>query len=152
MSESKLQLKDPSEVPTNALLEEILGNSYVAYETFQEALPRLEIEQDWQWYTPYKAWFGKGTHWWTTKKGTQKEKNLYWLYVFDGYFQVAVWFKEKNRQEVLMVDVSEKTRQLLLDTKPRGKLTTFPVIFSVTSHEMLIDIYTLLDCKKRLEK
>jgi len=145
-------LKEPIEPPSSHVLEQTLSDSYAAYETFQEALPQLDIEQEWQWYTPYKAWFAKGRHWWTTPKGTRKEKNLYWLYVYKGYFTVAVWFKEKNRNEVLNADVSEKTKQLILNAKPKGKLPTFPVAFNVTTTELLTDIYALIDCKKRLER
>jgi len=146
-----LRLKDPEVTPTSAVLEKTLGDSFAAYEAFQEELPSLEIEQDWQWYTPYKAWFAKGQHWWTTKRGTQKEKTLYWLYVFDGYFRVAVWFKEKNRAEVLLADVSEKTKHLISDSKTKGKMPTFPVVLEITTVEQLADIYTLLECKKKLE-
>ena len=135
------------------MLEQVLcAKSYVAYEAFQDTLPSLDIEQEWQWYTPYKAWFAKGQHWWTTSRGTKKEKTLYWLYVFEGYFSVAVWFKEKNRLKVLEADVSENTRQLICDTKPKGKLTTFPVELAVTTIKPLTDIYTLLECKKKLER
>ena len=148
----KLQLREPDAMPTSAMLEQVLGGSYAAYEAFQDALPDLEIEQDWQWYTPYKAWFAKGQHWWTTPRGTKKEKNLYWLHVYEGYFSVAVWFKEKNRTEVLMAGVSNKTRQLVHDAKTMGKLPTFPVILDITTAEPLADIYALLDCKKRLER
>jgi len=112
----------------------------------------LEMEQEWQWYTPHKAWFAKGQHWWTTARGTRKEKNLYWLYVYEGYFSVAVWFKEKNREEVLRTDVTEKTKQLIRDAKTMGKMPTFPVVFDITTVEPLADIYTLLDCKKRIER
>ncbi|MCL2377273.1 MAG: DUF3788 domain-containing protein [Defluviitaleaceae bacterium] len=147
-----LQLREPGMIPVSAMLEQILGDSYAAYEIFQEALPGLEIEQDWQWYTPYKAWFAKGQHWWATPRGARKEKTLYWLYVYEGYFSVAVWFKEKNRAEVLEADVSEKTRQLILDAETMGKLPTFPVVFDITTAEPLDDIYTLLECKKRLER
>jgi len=148
----KLRLKEPEQLPTSTVLEQVLGSSYSAYEAFQEALPHLEIEQEWQWYTPYKAWFAKGQHWWTTPKGAKKEKNLYWLHVFDGYFNVAVWFKEKNRTEVQKANVSDKTKQLIRDAETMGKMPTFPVIFSITSTEPLVDVYELLDCKKRLEK
>jgi len=78
----KLCLRDPAAMPTSKVLEQTLGESYAAYEAFQEALPGLEIEQEWQWYTPHKAWFAKGQHWWITKRGTRKEKNLYWLHMF----------------------------------------------------------------------
>ena len=148
----KLRLREHEVLPTSQVLEQTLGDSYVAYETLQEALPNLEMEQDWQWYTPYKAWFAKGQHWWATPKGARKEKNLYWLYVFEGYFSVAVWFKKKDRMEVLNADVSERTKRLILDAKTMGKLPTFPVLFEITTVEPLADIYALLDCKKRLEK
>jgi len=147
-----LQLREPEVTPTRELLEQILGDSYAAYETFQDALPGLEMEQEWQWYTPYKAWFAKGQHFWVTPRGARKEKNLYWLYIYDGYFSVAVWFKEKNRTEVLRADISEKTKKLIRDAETMGKLPTFPVVFDITTVEPLADIYLLLDCKKRIEK
>jgi hypothetical protein len=139
-------------MPTCELLEQILGVSYAAYEALQDALPALEMEQEWQWYTPHKAWFARGQHFWTTQKGTKKEKNLYWLHVFDGYFDVAVWFKEKNREEILNADVSEKTKQLIINSETFGKMPTFPVVIEVTSADALADIYALIDWKKRLEK
>jgi hypothetical protein len=43
-----LRLKDPFFTPTSELLEQTLGASYTAYETFQEGLPNLDIEQEWQ--------------------------------------------------------------------------------------------------------
>ena len=146
-----LQLRDPEVTPTNEILEQILGNSYAAYEMFQDTLPNLEMEQAWQWYTPHKAWFAKGQHFWTTPRETKKEKNLYWLYIYDGHFSVAVWFKEKNRAEILSAAVSEKTKQLIQDAETMGKVLTFPVLFDITATHELADIYTLLDCKKRLE-
>jgi len=152
MNHDKLQLRESVITPTCEILEQVLGDSYTAYKALQDALPNLEIEQEWQWYTPYKAWFAKGQHRWTTPRGTNKEKNLYWLHVFEGYFNVAVWFKEKNRVEILKADVSEKTRQLICDAQTMGKLPTFPVEFSITTTEPLADICTLLDCKKKLEK
>ncbi|MCL2827686.1 MAG: DUF3788 domain-containing protein [Oscillospiraceae bacterium] len=149
----QLRLRDPDTRPTSAVLEQTLGGSYAAYEIFQEALPGLEMEQEWQWYTPYKAWFARGQHWWTTARGTRKEKTLYWLYVYEGYFSVAVWFKEKNRTELLSTaHVSEETRQRIRDAETMGKMPTFPVVFDITTVEPLADVYTLIDCKKRLER
>jgi len=76
---------------------------------------------------------------------------LYWLHVFDGSFDVAVWFKEKNRMEALGSDVSDKTQQLILDADTMGKMPTFPVVFEITTTEPLADVYELIECKKRLE-
>jgi len=146
-----LRLKDPEVTPTSEVLEQTLGDSFAAYESFQEGLPTLDIEQEWQWYTPHKAWFARGQHWWTTPRGTNKEKTLYWLHVFEGYFDVAIWFKEKNRMEAMKANVSEKTRQMIVDAKTMGKVPTFPVVFDVITTKPLADIYALIECKKILE-
>lgn len=148
----KLQLRNPIFAPTNELLAQILGGSFAAYEVLQDTLPGLEVEQDWQWYTPHKAWFAKGQHFWTTPRGTRKEKNLYWLHVYDGTFSVAVWFKEKNRIELLNADVSERTKALIRDAETMGKVLTFPVVFDITTAEPLADLCTLIEWKKKLEK
>ena len=148
----KLQFKDPETPPTDGTLSQTLGAAaYAAYEAFQDALPRLDIEQEWQWYAPNKAWFGRGWHWWTSARGTRKEKTLYWLYVFEGSFHVAVWFKQKNRAEAVRENVSEKTRRLIAGSETFGKVPTFPVEFEINGSEPLADVFTLIKCKKRLE-
>ena len=145
------QLREREIIPTGEVLKQVLGDSYVTYETFCNSLANINIEQEWQWYTPYKAWFAKGQYRWTTSCGTKKEKTLYWLHVFEGYFSVAVWFKEKNRMEALNADVSESTKHMILDAKTRGNVPTFPVIFDITTTEPLADIFGMINCKKRIE-
>ena len=100
----------------------------------------------WDWYKLYHDL-------WTTARGTRKEKTLYWLHVYEERFCVAIWFKEKHRTEILNADVSEETRQLIREAKEWScKMPTFPVKFDITTDELFADIYTLLNCKKRLEK
>jgi len=145
-------LKDPKEAPASELLERVLGGSYAAYEALQDELCKFDIEQEWQWYSPHKAWYAKGQYFWTTSRGTRKEKNLYWLHVFEGCFCVAVWFLEKNRAELLRADISDKTKRIILETKTfSSKLATFPVVVEVYDAELLSDIYKLINCKKNLE-
>jgi hypothetical protein len=148
----KLQLREREVPPTDEVLEQVLGGSYIAYETFQKSLPDIDIEQEWQWYIPYKAWFARGQHRWTTPRGVIKEKNLYWLHVFEGYFSVAIWFKEKNRMEALNANVSEKTKHMILDAKTMGNVPTFPVVFDITTPELFSDICERINHKKRIEK
>jgi len=150
-SHEGLQLRERDLIPISEVLEQVLADSYNAYEIFQEALPDLEIEQNWQWYTPHKVWCAKGQYFWTSTRGTRKEKTLYWLHVFDGYFKVAVWFKEKNRDVVINANVSEKTKEIVYNTKSVMNECTFPVVFDVTTEESLIDIYKLIELKKKIE-
>jgi hypothetical protein len=65
---------------------------------------------------------------------------------------VAVWFKEKNRTEILNADVNKSTKQLIHDARTMGKVPTFPVRFDITAPKQLADICTLIECKKRMEK
>ncbi|MCL2797418.1 MAG: DUF3788 domain-containing protein [Firmicutes bacterium] len=149
---ANLRLKDPESMPTDEALQDALGQAFAAYEAFQDGLARIEIDQEWQWYTPHKAWFGRGWHSYLTPRGTRKEKTLYWLYVYEGCFSVAVWFKEKNRAEILKAPVSDTTKQLIADAKTWGKVPTFPVAFEISAASApLADIYTLINCKKVLE-
>ncbi len=150
--QEKYAFKSSELPPTSEMLEQALGAAYPAYEALQDALPGLEIEQEWQWYTPYKAWLAKGQHYWTTARGTRKEKNLYWLYAYEGHFIVAVWFKEKNRAELLNSDVSEEAKELIRASETLGKLPTFPVALDITSAASLAGLFALIECKKRIEK
>lgn len=146
-----LQLREKDIIPTSEILEQVLAENFAVYEIFQDALPDLGIEQNWQWYTPHKSWYAKGQYFWTSVRGVKKDKTLYWLYFYDGYFNIAVWFKEKNRADILKADVSEKTKQIIRDAKTEMGLPTFPVLFKVTTTESLADIYTLINCKKKME-
>jgi len=153
MNEHKdVQLRDRETKPTDEMLKAVLARgSYNAYEALQEALPRLEIEQEWMWYTPHKAWYAKGLYRWTTSRGTKKEKVLYWLYVFDGYFCVAVWFKEKNRAEILKADLRDETKKMIREAETEMGMPTFSAMLKMTDGAVLDDIYALIECKKKLE-
>ena len=65
---------------------------------------------------------------------------------------MAVWFKEKNRAEATRENISEKTKQIISESATFGKVPTFPVVFEIRGGEPLNDIYTIINCKKRLEK
>jgi len=148
----KLRLEEPDVIPTFEVLEKILGKSFEAYQTFLEELSGFEIEQNFQYYTGgHKSWMARGQYRRVTPRGTEKEKTIYWLSVWDGYFKVAIWFLEKNRHEILKANVSEKTKQMIKDAKTFGKMMTFPLEFNVTATESLADIYILIGCKKQLE-
>lgn len=151
MDHKYLALREKEIVPTQEILMAELKISYTAYETLQDALPGLGMEEDWKWYTPHKAWYAKGQYFWTSKRGMKKDKVLYWLYPFKGYFVLAVWFKEKNRSNILLADVSEDTKKMIKNAKTEMGQPSFPVMFKITNSEFPSDIYTLIEWKKKLE-
>jgi len=149
-----LRLREQHIEPTQDVLKGALGESYKTYETFVSGLCDLDIENVWQFYPCFatKAWMGRGEYKWTTPRGANKAKNIYWLSVWEELFKVAVWFKEDNRAEILNADVSEGTKKLIRESKMFGpKMRTFPVEFEVIDVDNLSDIYTLLKYKIRLE-
>ena len=147
----KLRLREPEVTPTDEVLEKTLGSSYGAYAKLQGVLGGLGLEQGWRYYTDGNAWFAKGQMKWTTPRGAKKEKTIYWLSAWEGYFKLAIYFKERSRPEVEKVAVSEKTRRIIAEAKQMGKMPSFPVTFDITADEPLADIYALIDCKKRME-
>lgn len=150
----ELRLREPEIQPTDEVLAKVLGDSYGAYKTFCKELADLELEQVWQFYpcVGTKAWMARGVFKWTTPRGAKKEKNLYWLSVWEKYIKISVWFKGSNRAEVLKLNISNKTKNVIAGAKIMGeKMNTFPVEFEVTTAEQLADIYELIQCKKRLE-
>ena len=155
MKDENLRLREPDIFPTEEVLGKVLGESYSAYEVFQDELPKLDIEHEWKYYpSPMcgKCWLARGMYRYTTPRGANKEKNLYWSSAWDKYFVVAIWFKEDNRDEILKSNVSEETKQLIRKGKMFGpKMRTFPVEFEITSSAQIADVCTLLRYKKRLE-
>jgi len=148
-----LRLREAEITPTNEVMKKNIGASYDAYLKLQNALAGLDIQQEWMYYAGCtKSWLAKGQYKWTTPRGTNKEKTIYWLSAWDGFFKLTVWFLEDNRGEILKADVSETTKQLIRNGKMFGpKMRTFPVEFEITTADPLADIYTLIKCKKKLE-
>jgi len=156
MDKEKIRLTDPAVTPTTDVIKAALGNnSYSTYQKFLSGLADLEIENEWKYYPQPmcgKCWLAQGKYRWTTPRGAKKEKTIYWLSVWDGYFCIAVWFKEDNRAEALRSDVSEDTKKLIRAGKMFGpKMRTFPVEFEVRDTKQVADIFTMLRLKQKLE-
>ncbi|MCL2570716.1 MAG: DUF3788 domain-containing protein [Firmicutes bacterium] len=154
MKYENLRLRDQHIHPTSDVLENALGESHQTYETFVGGLGDLNIENVWQFYPCFatKAWMGRGEYKWTTPRGANKTKNIYWLSVWEELFKVTLWFKEDNRAEILKTNITESTKQLIKNSKMFGpKMRTFPVEFEIIDANSLTDVYTLLKHKIQLE-
>ena len=150
MNKEQWELKDNSAEPTDDVIKQALGNLYDVYLDFLELINRIEVEQNWQWYKPYKAWLAKGQYWYLNSRGIKKEKNLYWLHVYKGYFYVVVWFLEKDREQVLKVCKSEEIKNTVMNSAILGKMKTFPVMIKVADNKFLLDIHLLIELRKDL--
>lgn len=141
-------LRDPDTFPTNAVLASALAASYPAYEKLVGSLPQLGIEPQWRFYPDGKAWLCKCLHKWQTTRGTDKEKTIFWLSAWEGFFKISFFVSEKHRLELLALPLSADTIALINAAKTIGKLKFFPLIFDVGTGDLPADLAALIDFQK----
>ena len=81
-------------------------------------------------------------------KGTDKEKTIFWLSIWDGFFKVSLYFAEKLQPDMQSLAVSENTKVMIDNTKIMGKLKFFPLVYEVRSSDIFEDLSILIEYKK----
>jgi len=121
-------LKDPNVQPTADVLAAALGERQKAYAEFTSKTAELGIALEWRYYNDGKSWLGKGTH---------KKKTVFWLSIWEGYFQIGMFFTEKT----------------LPNTEPGEKMIgkLIPVVIKVRSEAELPRLFKLVEYKKDLK-
>ncbi len=149
--EGKKQLfRDKNVKPTEQLIAESLGEGYTIYQRFVETIKNEGISlMDWRYYQDGKAWLSKGEYKWTTTRGTNKVKPIFWLSLWEGFFKVSFHFSEKVRTQLLSLPISEETKEAIYKAPTNGtKMKFFSVIFHVASDSPLNDIYQIAEFRK----
>ena len=142
-------LRDPNIEPTPEVIATALQMANPTYIKFLNTLEQQEMNIIWRYYKDGSSWLGKGVHQWTTTRGTHKEKTIFWLSIWEGFFQLSIYIAEKTRAVALELPLTDQTHEQIIEANPIGKLKFFPLIFQVQSDEQLSDIYTLLNFKKQ---
>ena len=153
MSDTAAQqlLRDPEVSPTGEVLASALGDSYAAYEEFIDTLGRFDVEAEWRYYSDGKAWLAKGMHRWKTSRGTDKEKTVFWLSVWDGFFKLSFFIGEKFWADAQNLPLSEAAKQVVASGKKIGKLKFYAVIFDIRSDGLLNDLSKLIEFQKSIK-
>lgn len=143
-------LRNPNVVPTSEIISEGLGSVSGVYTKFIERLKQYDVSlMDWRFYNDGKAWLSKGEYKWTTKRGTNKVKPLFWLSIWDGFFKVSFNFKLETKEELLNLPISDESKDIIKNAEASGKTMKFiPVIFDVDDEKQLNDIYVLMQFRK----
>lgn len=144
-------LRDPNIAPTGGIIADGLGASNSAYIRFTEELQRHGISIGWRYYNDGKAWLGKGLYQWTSSRGTQKETNLFWLSIWDGFFRVSLFIPEKAREDARLLPLGDAVREMIDKAAQMGKLKFFPLVFDLRSDQLFADMFTLIQFKKTLK-
>lgn len=150
-SAGKHLLRDSNIQPTSDVLAEALGEQYAAYTQFLAMLSSFDVTPQWRYYHDGKAWLMKGLYKWRTVRGTDKEKTIFWLSIWDGFFRVNFYFAEKARNGLCDLAISEKTKRMIEDAKQMGKLKFIPIVFDLCSGERFSDLGVLINYQKSIK-
>ena len=150
MTNEQQLLRNPEIRPTSEIIAEGLGETYKTYAIFIKELERYDITLlDWRFYNDGKAWLSKGEYKWTTPRGANKVKPIFWLSVWNGFFRVSFFFGADLQEELSKLPISQNAKELICDAKPMGKTMRFvPVIFDVANEAQLSDLYILSEFRK----
>jgi hypothetical protein len=143
-------LRDPNISPTAAIIAEGLGEANNAFTKFISGLSEYGISlMDWRYYNDGKAWLSKGEYKWTTTRGTNKVKPIFWLSIWDGFFKVSFFFSYDLKDDLLSLPLSAEGKDVIKNTKPMGKTARFmPVILDITNEMQLSDIFILAEFRQ----
>ena len=146
-------LRNPDIEPTNEVIAEGLGAAYKTYIKFIKELERYGITlMDWRFYNDGKAWLSKGEYKWTTPRGTNKVKPIFWLSIWSGFFKVSFFFGFDIQEELLQLSISQNARDRIKNAKPMGKTMRFlPIVFDISTEMQLDDLYILSEFRKKLK-
>ena len=136
----QLILKDRNVFPDKEVLKCALKDSYNLFEEFSGLLTKLGVTPEWNYYKDGGAWLCKMLF---------KKKNLGWIAVRDGFFNVTFYFLERHMEAIAKLDVSEKIKEDFCCAKPIGKL--IPMIILVTDSFSIKDIEAAIQLKKGLK-
>lgn len=147
---SQQLLRNANIKPTENIIADCLGATTEFYNKFLEVLKVYDISlMDWRYYNDGKAWLSKGEYRWTTTRGTNKVKPIFWISIWDGFFKISFNFSEKNKDNLLALPISENTKNLINNIEPNGNVMKFlPVIFNVDSDKQFNDILLLAQFRK----
>ena len=135
-----LALRDGDILPTQEVLEAVLGSSYPAFEELNALLISMEIRPEWNYYRDGKAWLCKMMF---------KKKNMGWLHVYDGFFRVSFFFMERHLSAIADLNISDYIKEDFYEMKPVGKLLSMSIV--VGDKEKLEDVLTVLRFKRSLK-
>lgn len=146
MSSNKVQLlKDPDVQPSLDVITKALEQSQKTYTRFLHELINHGIGLEWRYYNDGKAWLAKGLIKWTGVRGSQKEKTIFWLSIWEGAFKVTMYMPEEARLDCLSLSLSNQAKELIAVSKPMGKFRFFPIVFEISSDERFVDLFLLID-------
>ncbi len=137
---AEIKLKNKEIFPSDEVLATILGESFVAFKCLNDAFSLHEIIPEWNYYRDGNAWLCKMLF---------KKKNLGWISVCDGYFNITCYFTEKYIEKIEGSAISQSTKEAFYRAKPCGRL--IPMTILVHNNQLPEDVVIMVLFKKGLK-
>jgi hypothetical protein len=152
LEEAVQLLRNPDIEPNESVLRECLLNAYPIYVQFLDVLSQHEINLVWRYYPDGKAWLAKGVYQWIGKRGSQKEKTIFWSSVWNGFFKIVIYIPEDRREDLINLSINEELKKSISEIRRMGDtFRTLPIVFDVHSNELFDSMFKIIDFKKELK-
>jgi hypothetical protein len=131
-----IELNDDKVYPDDAILEKILGDSFVAYKSLLRLFDQNNLHYEWRYYRDGKAWLCKVQ---------RKSKTLVWMSAWKGYMKATIYIPEKHVGSMLDLPLSPETKNSILATRNVGK--SKPCMFEVRDETVFKDLESIMHYK-----
>ena len=133
-------LREQEIYPSEEVLKSALGQIYDLLAELEKQVTQGEFSLtfDWNYYNDGKSWLCKVCH---------KKKTVFWLSVWEGFFQTGFFFLERHLEGIAELDISEQIKEDFCKMKPIGKL--LPLIVKINKQEQLVDLLKIVKFKKK---
>jgi len=123
--------------PSKEVLKDVLGDVYAVFEALETQVTQDEfaLTFDWHYYNDGKSWLCKVGH---------KKKTVFWISVWDGFFQTVFFFLERHLEGIAALETGENS---FVIEKNVGKL--IPIIFRIKSEKQIPDLLKMIEFKKK---
>ncbi len=138
---NRIELADETTYPDDEVLRGVLGDAFGAYGALLGLYEKHGMEYGWRYYRDGKAWLCKVQ---------KKKKTVVWMSAWKGFMQAAVYFPERNIDEVLSLDLRETIKDRIRSTKNTGK--SRPCIFEVRDEAVLGDLEKVMRFKMAVSR
>jgi len=133
-------LREKEVFPTEEVLKESLGKSYVVYNELIRLITHSNtgLTVEWRYYNDGKSWLCKVCY---------KKKTVFWLSVWDLFFKISFYFTERSIPDIAELKIAESIKDDFIGSKSIGKL--IPMTIIMTRKEQINDVLTLIEYKKK---
>jgi len=132
------QFKEKNEPPNEKRIQEILRSNYIYLEAIRSYITDTigETKEEWKYYGAKYGW---------NLKKFYKKRNLFFIGMYDGYFQISFVFGERAVNAVVDSDISDKLKKELTEARKYAEGRGLSIQVQDDTH--LEDIKKLLQIK-----